>query len=556
MAMNLQEYFPHETMRPQQKYILDEISKNEDKRYIFLECPTGIGKSAIAKTLANYYNKSYIMVTTKQLQDQYMSIYNYDNEIVSIKGRANYKCKYNEKYTVENAPCISGIDHIKCDKGKDCPYWSLRDATVKKKSVVSTYQYLLRAFDCAKFWKTRDLMVLDECHELENQIMTWGRLKLNINTLIKEGIISKNDKDHFVSLLLSNNITDYIGQIYHNVILKWDDAQEEIKRIYKYSEDAYDLNDIEYSKMSSTYEKYKILDIYFRRLDVFIRTYNDKDNWHVKETIFGEELELIPIKIGDLFNVFLNKKAREKVLFMSSSILDIESYIKELRIDRSRCLVLKMDSYFNPKLAPIINCDVAKMNYLSIKSNIPKMVNYIDKIIDSHNNEKGIIHTGNYYIARQIYENSKYKDRLIIKTNNDENNEILIKKHINSKKPTILLSPSLTTGLDLYDDLGRFQIIVKLPWKSMKDELIAYKLKFQAKFYTIDMLRTLLQSCGRTIRNDKDWCVTYVLDSSFEFYMKRYGKYFYPQFLKRIIYNKSDFNLKQFYNDIPTLINS
>jgi ATP-dependent DNA helicase DinG len=35
----------------------------------------------------------------------------------------------------------------------------------------------------------------------------------------------------------------------------------------------------------------------------------------------------------------------------------------------------------------------------------------------------------------------------------------VIAEHINSTKRTVLISPSLYTGLDLRDDLSRFQII-------------------------------------------------------------------------------------------------
>ena len=48
----------------------------EGYKNIILEAGTGIGKSAIATTLANMYEDSYILTMTKQLQEQYLHDFN------------------------------------------------------------------------------------------------------------------------------------------------------------------------------------------------------------------------------------------------------------------------------------------------------------------------------------------------------------------------------------------------------------------------------------------------------------------------------------------------
>ena len=64
----------------------------EGYKNIILEAGTGIGKSAIATTLANMYEDSYILTMTKQLQEQYLD--DFGDMLVEIKGRGNYKCNY------------------------------------------------------------------------------------------------------------------------------------------------------------------------------------------------------------------------------------------------------------------------------------------------------------------------------------------------------------------------------------------------------------------------------------------------------------------------------
>ena len=78
--------------RPGQEEIIDEIIYAIDEGYtnIILEAGTGIGKSAIATTIANYMETSYIITMTNQLQEQYLNDFEY--MLSEIKGRGNYDC--------------------------------------------------------------------------------------------------------------------------------------------------------------------------------------------------------------------------------------------------------------------------------------------------------------------------------------------------------------------------------------------------------------------------------------------------------------------------------
>ena len=90
--------FPFERPRDAQLETISEIRKAIAKgyRYIVLEAGTGTGKSAIAATLANMSESSYILTVTKQLQDQYLKDFKNFN---LVKGRSNFQCK---SYLEEN----------------------------------------------------------------------------------------------------------------------------------------------------------------------------------------------------------------------------------------------------------------------------------------------------------------------------------------------------------------------------------------------------------------------------------------------------------------------
>ena len=60
MTHNWKQYFPYPQTRPEQDQAIDfalDAFINQDKRFVVIEAGTGVGKSAIGFTIAQYYNK-------------------------------------------------------------------------------------------------------------------------------------------------------------------------------------------------------------------------------------------------------------------------------------------------------------------------------------------------------------------------------------------------------------------------------------------------------------------------------------------------------------------
>jgi len=60
----------------------------------------------------------------------------------------------------------------------------------------------------------------------------------------------------------------------------------------------------------------------------------------------------------------------------------------------------------------------------------------------------------------------------------------VIAAHIESTEPTVLISPSPFLGLDLKDNLSRFQIITKVPYPNLVDRWINEKGTISGQWYT------------------------------------------------------------------------
>jgi len=216
---------------------------------------------------------------------------------------------------------------------------------------------------------------------------------------------------------------------------------------------------------------------------------------------------------------------------MSATIIDHKHFAKTLGIDNYK--YIEVDSTFESEKAPIYINTKHKINHYNLKKILPSIIKQIDNICKEHKDEKGIIHTHTGFITSCL-KNSLQGDRFLYRDQENRNEDIL-QDHSLSSKPTVLVSPSLGLGIDLKDDLARFQIIVKAPYLPLGDERIKKMFELDKNWYSNKMLSNIVQQCGRGIRSSQDHCKTYILDAGvFQAIIRNKGKlpkYFLERFV-------------------------
>jgi Rad3-related DNA helicase len=95
------------------------------------------------------------------------------------------------------------------------------------------------------------------------------------------------------------------------------------------------------------------------------------------------------------------------------------------------------------------------------------------------------------------------------------NRKIMLDTFYTSTKPYVLISPSLTEGLDLKEDLSRLCIICKVPYANLTDKWIKERMKENQEWYINQACTTMVQMTGRSIRSETDFATTYILDKDF-----------------------------------------
>jgi Rad3-related DNA helicase len=152
-------------------------------------------------------------------------------------------------------------------------------------------------------------------------------------------------------------------------------------------------------------------------------------------------------------------------------------------------------------------------------------------ILDSHPEEKGIIHAVNFKIAQYLVETIR-SDRLLIHGSDDR--ERVLNEHLRSESPTVLISPSMMEGVDLSDDHSRFQVLCKVPYPFLGDHVIRRRLETNKGWYPYQTIKSIIQSMGRSIRNESDYATSYILDSDWEKFLGMNRGMFPSEFLESI----------------------
>lgn len=526
--MNLLENFPAaRTPRDKQVECLIKIQKaiKDDKKYIICNAPTGVGKSFISATVANaskdppkeyvdwitsytaFSNKekhypsvhyspfgAAVLTMTKNLQNQYIEDF---NNASCMKGKTNYICNYDNDYDIETAPCIGSPKLLKecwnCDR---CFYYNARNETLINKMGVYSYSSYINLVEHVKY---RQFVVCDEASELEDELVSQYTVQIIFKEL--EALNIKIEKlkteDPFASykwLISLKNILEDLIKEYVEKIKNKDKAHKKnvhllssYVRIYKNIEKVTDNWIIKGDEKNST---------------EYIVELSDKDN---KDKVVFTPLKANKISrnlfaFGDIF------------VFLSATIIDPDKYMEDLGIPKDKAEYIEVSNAFDAKKSPIYVSDEYKLTYKTIEKNLPKVIKKAKTICDHHKDEKGLIHTVNFKITNKLKETLKedrylYRDIL-------SNNEKLIKDHTLSTEPTVIISPSMSHGVDLKGDLGRFQIIMKVPFLPLYDKRIKRLCNEDKQWYINKTLNTIVQMCGRCTRTDTDEAVTYIIDGS------------------------------------------
>lgn len=531
---NFLDYFPSakgETPRPQQVEALKAIEKafNSGKKFVIARLPTGSGKSHIATAIArssrpidqrrkeildsyeafrkdkngswiheSLFNESesfgsYILTITRSLQDQYTDLF---PEQIAAKGQNNYQCDVDKNLTIDFAPCIFTPElKQECLKVDRCPYYKARKNAIASQDPILNYRVF---FNLPTFLRKRQYIICDEAREIERELVGQYSITINYSQLLSEEISFKK--------IISDD-SEEAFQWLQDIFLQLKSQTADLKH-----------------KLSLMNNKGSVLEgILFKtaqRLGKLNNLYNSVwdvvDNWHECEYLVeskdSKSVTFVPFNIKPIAQRIFEQA--DRVVLTSATISDPEEYAKSLGIGKKEFAVVDVLSSFDPTKSPIYCSTKYSLSFKTLEANLPKVIDMVAKICETHKGEKGLIHTHTNQITEYVRKKLGRDSRFLFREVGVSNQDIISEHRLRTSDDTILVSPSLDTGVSLDDDLGRFQIIIKAPYLPLGSKRIKKIFDKSPRYYSMSMLDSLIQMSGRCTRSKDDYAVTYILDGS------------------------------------------
>lgn len=526
-------YFPFPNIRSEQKkaieFALDAYESG--KKYVLLEAGTGLGKSAIGMTIARYMEMhaptvrnedgelmtgAYVITTQKILQEQYMSDFGPQSGkglLRTIKSSSNYKCKfYSDQSCAESKRVLAklgkqlnGTEFQKQCKN-NCTYSLEKQDFINSPVSITNFSYFLAETTYAGKLEPRALLVIDECHNTEAEL---GKF---VEVTFSEKFARDALKCKIPKLDSQAAVFEWVKGPYRKAVNKY--VRDLEKNMVKLSDsvDGYG----EFSK------QYEMLEKHTGKVDQFVEIYKE-DNWAMNVTYPLEgnkrgarKFEFKPVDVSKYSQVLFKSGAR--LLMMSATVVDKDVFCASVGLNPEEVSYLRLPSPFPVENRPIHVLPVGSMSKDNIDRTLPVMAEAVKMLLDKHPQDKGIIHTTNYKVAKYLLENVRTNRFL---THDSTNRDEILRKHIECSEPTVLISPSMMEGVDLADDASRFQILCKTPFPYLGDLVIKKRMERNKMWYPYMTAKSVIQAFGRSIRNEKDHAISYILDSDWERFYSR-----------------------------------
>ena len=470
-----------------QKQMCERTLNLDEGEILILEAPTGSGKSMNPALVSHFRRGSTVCMGTRDLQIQYRDTF---PDLAIVWGQSHYPCvhpgvisEYREAYgeTPTRADCTYRKPKD-CEYYRDCPYELSKIQALRARAKVSNYAYAYYT----KWWRpyTNDLFC-DEAHKLPDVLSDL------ISVEIAERTRSWFELPGFPFVSGGTKFA-------YDSISKWTETA---------------VTSLSGIRTQDLKKRRRIRQMILKLKELFTAlTVAQPGDWYVASGQALGKLIAKPIIPGKFAKRILDEHARS-ITLMSATIGDPEVLVRELGLGEYQWLTLP--HIFPRENRPVLFYKNApRINARSGADVYNAQVDLMAKILRSHAGHKGVIHTVSW-------KHTKTLARLLTKRGLGERLYIpegertqSINGFKESDGDRVAISPSWHEGLNFQDELARFAVIAKIPYKSLGDPVV--KLRLQSKggnsWYRWKAALGVVQAAGRIVRHKDDWGVTHIVD--------------------------------------------
>ncbi len=505
--------------RPGQRELLAHFLAAR-QRFVFLEAPTGAGKSLVAVAAAHLMRARLLYVAhTRQLQEQLAQ----DFPVAVIMGRGNYPTSNHPSLSCEACELSTGRRHCphccsprlgcrdetpRCDAAVRCPYLRARRQAEEAEMAVTNMSYLLHDLEAGgALAEERQLVVIDEADELPGAIVQHLAVEVTPQDL---QLLDMEPPERPEEAAAWRRWAGEAAPRGREAMAREEEALAAIDHPLERGE---------------ARQRMRRLEALLPRLERLAR--EDDVPWVAAAKEDGGWL-LRPLYPAAYASYLLWGRLEGRILLMSATIADARLLARELGIPSGAWSCLSAPSPIPPERRPARYIPAAPLSHANAERTWPLVVEAMDSILDAHPRDRGVVHTHSYRLATYVLSASRHRRRLVGHEGASDRSRAL-RRHQQGRN-AVLVSPSMERGVDFMGDRARFAIILKTPYPNLGDPWVAARLASPGgqEWYAREAVRAVVQACGRVCRGPTDFGVTYILDASFGRLLKRHG-YLFPQ---------------------------
>lgn len=503
-----------ESFRPQQIRAI-EATLDSIHRFVCHAMPTGSGKSLMYMAVALITGgRTVFLTSTKGLQDQLLSDFGLCG-LVNVKGRNSFDCTMGagtgnpfgrRLITCEDGAVLNCRDtRISQFSGEDaddvdtaacqCPYTRQYLEACRSRLVVTNYAYWISINQYGKGLGQFDLLVCDEAHDAAEHVTS------AMTATITEGDLSllrtqpprpwqhvdgwkrwSLDATVTCDQMLKAHTADVNSGLFGNDILRRVRAlktlQTKLSRLDMIGQGQWMVERVQDQSRGYREAAYQIGPVWAREYSEQVLFRGIPKVILVSATLLRKSLEMLGVKAG--------------------AGMEYHDYKWQFPVSRG----------------PIIQVPTVKANYKNREVAMDLQLEKIDHIIGSRLDRKGIIHTVSYERARQVVERSEWAAYMVTHTNARMEAQEATQTFRQAAAPSILVTPSMSTGYDFPMQDCEYQIILKAPYPDYSSQLIKVRNETDPQYGHYVMAQELAQACGRGMRGHDDQCETFILDDA------------------------------------------
>jgi len=500
-------------LRPGQADAIREILEafRGGAKTVFLDAPVGSGKSLINLLVGAKSRGAYLSTPQVILVNQYGSDTaesgKFPGLATTLYGRRNYPCEFLQTLpaedggrpyaTADGAPCtyLGGWPR-ECPSFNACQYYSAKSLAQAHQQTVTTMAYLLTGIRYGLLqpesgWHQRPLLVIDEAHNLAEELVRFFKAEIGPNTLpgFRRKWLESPADPRFRLVDSLPAYVDRLGEVLNSLQTQTIPPKKTRERIERLSSARRLADDLIAKLSNGTVE--------------WVHSFDSRRSRHSWRPL------AVRTMLSDFWGNF------DSILLSSATFFGIEALVGDCGLPTPFHRVVVPDT-FPPSQAPIRLLSAATLGYKTDELEFERAADAVAAIAAAHPSERGLIHANSYRLATAIRKYLPREIRRRLTTHDPINRTNRFARWRSEGVPnSIFLAVAMSQGIDLIDDVARWQAIVKVPFPNLGDTWIRRRMEQVdgQRWYTNRTLIDVLQASGRIMRSAEDWGATYFIDT-------------------------------------------